>query len=181
MVLNLADDEDIYNLISEGDRVRLCYQILQRLKLSELSLTDEVFDKTKYARFDHNEQFLDFLKRHDIYKDLTPLHSRSRVVMKMLDYKVNGEDESYDPSNSLTKIAMKHWLMPVPPIRQYYGEDIGIYFEWMNYFLKWMFVPGIAGLVIWILNQFFSEDSAKSPLNALFSIGMAFWGALFSI
>lgn len=101
--------------------------------------------------------------------------------MKMLDFKVNGEDESYSATNSLTKIAMVHWLMPVPPIREYYGEDIGIYFEWMNYFLSSMFIPGVLGLLVWILNQSFFENPAKSPLNALFSIFMAFWGALFSI
>ena len=47
---------------------------------------------------------------------------------------------------------MKHWFMPVPLIRQYYGEEIAIYFEWMNFFLRWIAIPGAFGLGSWILN-----------------------------
>ena len=73
------------------------------------------------------------------------------------------------------------WFVPVKPIREYYGDTVAIYYEWMNFFLKWCTVPAAAGLIIRILNSYYFEDVSKSPLNALFSIGMAFWSILFIV
>jgi anoctamin-10 len=76
---------------------------------------------------------------------------------------------------------MKGWFVPVDLIRDYYGDETAIYFEWMNFFLRWISVPGLMGLVIKILNYMLYEDVSKSPLNAFFSIVMAIWAALFSV
>ena len=42
--------------------------------------------------------------------------------------------------------------MPVELIRNYYGDEIAIYFEWMNHFLKWIAVPASVGCAFYILN-----------------------------
>lgn len=75
---------------------------------------------------------------------------------------------------------MKHWLVPVDLIRDYYGEEVAMYFEWMNFFLRWVLPPGVLGLVSWILNNLLF-DPESSPLNAFFAIAMSIWAALFSI
>ena len=66
-------------------------------------------------------------------------------------------------------------------IRDYYGDEIALYFEWMNAFLYWMLIPGCLGLIIRIINTLLYEDTNQSPFNAVFSILMTYWGALFSI
>lgn len=76
---------------------------------------------------------------------------------------------------------MKGWFVPVDLIRDYYGDETAIYFEWMNFFLRWISIPALVGLLIKITNYFVFEDVSKSPLNALFSILMAVWAALFSV
>jgi len=81
----------------------------------------------------------------------------------------------------LSKSAGMHWLLPTNVIRDYYGETVAIYFEWMNFFLRWIAVPGAVAVLIRVLNTFFFEDVSKSPLNAVFSIGMGFWATLFII
>jgi hypothetical protein len=76
---------------------------------------------------------------------------------------------------------MKRWLAPVSHIRSYYGEEVAIYYEWMNFFLRWMMIPALLGLVVRVFNTFFFEDTGHSPLNALFSIIISIWAALFAI
>lgn len=70
--------------------------------------------------------------------------------------------------------------MPVQQIRDYYGEEVAIYFEYMNFFLRWMAFPAIFGFVAFLYSEFFTlpEDSF---LCALFAICMSIWAALFSI
>lgn len=170
----------MYSLLSEADRVRICYQLLLQIKFDKQIETKNSLDAKTYPRMDPQEGLLDFLKRHQIYQELTPLHSRSRMIQKMLNFKINGSSKDYNPDETLTSAAMKRWFMPVPLIREYYGEEIAIYFEWMNFFLRWISIPGACGLAIFILNQLVFDPST-SPLSGLFAIMMAFWGALFSL
>lgn len=79
----------------------------------------------------------------------------------------------------MTKTLNRTWFVDTEIIRDYYGDTIAIYFEWMNFFLKWIAVPGAFGLIFRVLNTMMYEDVSKSPLNALFSIGMSFWATLF--
>jgi hypothetical protein len=78
-------------------------------------------------------------------------------------------------------VALKQWFVPIDMIREYYGEEIAIYFEWMNFFLQWIAVPAGLGVVIKVCNSIFYEDTSKSPLSAAFSIGMALWASMFAV
>lgn len=73
-------DQDLYSIISEQDRIRLCYKLLNKIKLAAIKRTSDAFPSDKYSRLDKNECLLDFFKRTKIFKDITPLHSRSRFI-----------------------------------------------------------------------------------------------------
>ena len=48
--------------------------------------------------------------------------------------------------------------MPIDIIREYYGDEIAVYFDWMNFFQKWIGVPAIFGIIFRILNMIFFEN-----------------------
>lgn len=52
--------------------------------------------------------------------EITPLHSNARGNKDV---------------KKLSKEAMKYWLVPSELIREYYGDEVAMYFEWMNYFI----------------------------------------------
>jgi len=81
----------------------------------------------------------------------------------------------------LSKSSGQRLFLPTDIIRDYYGEEVAIYFEWMNFFLRWIAVPGGLAIIIRTCNTLFFEDVSKSPLNAVFSIGMGFWATLFIV
>jgi len=124
---------------------------------------------------------MDFLKRTELFVNITCLHSRSRVINQMKDFKLcELTGSKYDPKTTLLKKSMKGWFVPVDLIREYYGEEVAVYFEWLNFFLRWMIVPAAGGLVIRLFNTFYFEPS-RSPMSALFAIAMSIWAALFAI
>jgi Calcium-activated chloride channel len=139
---------------------------------------EDSFSEKQYPRLDNKETFIYFLKRHEYLEELTPLHSRARS----------------ERSSKMLAVALKHWLIPTDLVRIYYGDDVALYFEWMNHFisklliiklvnmmyLEWLVVPGSAALVIGILNTFMYETK-DSPFNSLYSIGVAIWATLFVI
>lgn len=66
-----------------------------------------------------------FLKRNNLLEDLLPLHSKARS----------------NATQKLVTEAMKHWLVPTELIREYYGDNVTMYFSWMNFLIsKYLFL-----------------------------------------
>ena len=170
---------DLYTYLSEADRVRICFEILSRFKFKDCKNFQAKLDEKEFKRIDDNEYLIDFLKRVDIVTDILCLNSRSRAVNRLNNFK-GGEKDNKKNDGLIWRKASKHYFIDDFVVREYYGEEVALYFTWMNYFLKWILVPAMVAAVFRTLNCFFYEDLSKSPLNALFAIGMAFWGSLFA-
>lgn len=82
--------------------------------------TWEVFDEKAYPRTDKKETFIYFLKRFKFLEEVTPLHSKAKASLE----------------TKILKQCLKNWLMPTETIREYYGDEVTIYFEWMNHFIS---------------------------------------------
>lgn len=87
MIDDLPEGEDIFCLISESERVRIVYQLINRIKLATLKNTNSAFDSEEHKRLEHSEGLLDFFKRLKMFKDITALHSRSRAVYQMHQFR----------------------------------------------------------------------------------------------
>jgi hypothetical protein len=37
---------------------------------------------------------------------------------------------------------------PLDKVREYFGEQIGMYFTWLGFYTSWLFLPAILGLVV---------------------------------
>ena len=62
----------------------------------------------------------------------------------------------------------------------YYGVEIAIYFEWMNYFQKWLLIPSFLAIGVYLGNSLFF-DITESPLAGGFSLVMSIWGTVFVV
>lgn len=82
--------------------------------------TSDSFNEVAYPRIDDNETFIFFLKRYNFLIEATGLHSKARSEMEKKIYKE----------------SLKHLLVPTELIRSYYGDEVTIYFEWMNFLLS---------------------------------------------
>ena len=61
---------------------------------------------------------------------MVPLWSKSRLIRA-------GHEGATDPKDSKLIKQVKcpvHMFVNVDKVREYYGDEIAIYFEWMNYF-----------------------------------------------
>lgn len=61
-----------------------------------------------------------FLKDQGLLQELFPLNSKGR--------------SEYD--GKLFKEALKHWFVPTEMIRDYYGENVAMYYSWMNFLIS---------------------------------------------
>ena len=55
-----------------------------------------------------------------------------------------------------------------------------MYFEWMNYFQRWLLIPAFIAIFVSISVNYI-YDLRTSPWAGLFSIGMSLWGTVFLV
>lgn len=60
-------------------------------------------------------------------------------------------------------------------LKDYYGEQIAYYFEFVNFYNKAMFWPTLGGVVVHVYSYFGGDDNVLVPLYA---ISMMFWATL---
>ena len=66
--------------------------------------------------------------------DIFALHSKSRAVLQMLDFVESGYSKDFKKNDiGILHKVLSEWFLPIEVIREYYGDEIAIYFAWMNF------------------------------------------------
>lgn len=164
---------DYDEILNEAEKSRLIYILFHKLELKSLKNTLAALPPDRFKRLDDKETMLNFLMRLNLLEELVPLHSKSKVI--------RAQREGSEVGNSKLKQGAKNLLnffVDVNSIREYYGDEVAIYFEWMNYFQKWLLIPAVLAVIVFVGDSFFF-DYTVSPLAGIFSVFMAIWGTLY--
>ena len=88
-------------------------------------------ESTEFTVLEGGKEALQYyLKRNQILKEMVPLWSKSRLIRQVQE---GSEHPDQSDLMKYVKSPMKLFI-DVNKIRSYYGDEIAIYFEWMNYF-----------------------------------------------
>lgn len=95
--------------------------------------------------------------------------------------------------NTIIKIFNFLWpTQPLNDIVEYFGEEVGFYFAFVEYFIKWLYIPTITGTIIFFIQKCDNDDNNDDINNPLwfniktcqlilpyFSLFMIIWTSLF--
>ena len=107
---------------------------------------------------------------------MVPLWSKSALVRA-------GHEGSSDPKQSKLVKQVKNPMslfIDVDKIRAHYGDETAIYFEWMNYFQKWLLVPSALAVLV-AISVSYVIGIENNPFAGAFSIFMSLWGTVFLV
>ena len=110
------------------------------------------------------ERMLFFMERCYLIEELVNLHSWAR----------NGQPPL------VQKEVFQSVFASSEPIRQYYGENIAIYFEWLNYYLKWLIVPAAFSLIIYLYSLAHDIPVKDNYSYSVYSFVVSIWATLFA-
>ena len=87
--------------------------------------------KEGFTKLEGTDEALQYyIKRNHILKEMVPLWSKSRLIRAAKE----GSDDP-DQSQLIKQVKNPFSLyIDVGKIREHYGDETAIYFEWMNYF-----------------------------------------------
>jgi len=69
------------------------------------------------------------------------------------------------------------WGTHIDEVRDYFGERIALYFLFMSHLNKWLVLPAIGGVSLWIIDMFYGTPDNKTDI--VICIGMGFWSMFF--
>ena len=79
-------------------------------------------------------------------------------------------------------LLWKHWAMswgsvqPLQAIRNYFGEQIGLYFAFFGFYTSWLAFPAIAGLVVFVFGL--AGGGLDNRLVPIYAVVLAMWATL---
>jgi len=127
-----SDDRETY--FQTRDRIRVAYEIL----------ATAVYGKRKRA-----EIGIERLLEEDVYTAAYALHDGPYEL----------PDVPYKPENlNMRQILYEYWAkwgqwykyQPLDHIREYFGEQIGIYFAWLGFYTAWLLPASLVGLIVFL-------------------------------
>ena len=70
-------------------------------------------------------------------------------------------------------------MPPVELMRQYYGEEVAFYFAWMGVLTRWLFFPGIVGLIANLYRWYRGDTLTKDEYTPFYGLVTFIWSVLF--
>lgn len=69
------------------------------------------------------------------------------------------------------------WGQSITKVRDYYGERIAMYFLFMSHFVKWLILPSIIGVALWLASVVYGTPDNYTAM--IVCVGMGFWATFF--
>lgn len=64
-------------------------------------------------------------------------------------------------------------------LKDYLGPNIECYFDFVNFFQKWLIFPLIFGIITVAINSYYSYTAENSPVDFLYAWAVMIWSVLF--
>jgi len=153
----IGDDEPIQDYIeifTSSELIRIIWSLIQSIQLANTD--SSVLEIFKIKKNDEDEfmthRLVDFLKRENLLEAATPLHT------KEVEQSIKNTDA----------------------IADYYGHNVSIYFKFMSFYIKWLIVPALFGIlrqVVLILDP--HGEIVAFEMDTAYCIMIVIWATLF--
>ncbi|CAM9171897.1 unnamed protein product [Scytosiphon promiscuus] len=67
----------------------------------------------------------------------------------------------------------------VKGVSDYFGPETAFYFAWMNFYFRWLLVPGIAGLLVTVHKALVGRETDNYRWTPFYALVIMLWAALF--
>mmetsp|Transcript_8874 Transcript_8874/g.1268 ORF Transcript_8874/g.1268 Transcript_8874/m.1268 type:complete len:80 (+) Transcript_8874:787-1026(+) len=64
-------------------------------------------------------------------------------------------------------------------IRGYFGEKIALYFYFLHCYTRWLIIPALLGLIVFIARMMPLDAEYEDDISAIYCIGIVIWGTVF--
>lgn len=131
----------------------------------------------------HKDEDLAFLRRQWVTYWRLPLASDAADASNPTGSK---RSSSHSPqtcggstNTCVGRVVRQALTQPIDQVAQYFGEKIAFYFAWMELYTRWLLVPSVVGLLVFISQV--QRKTLDDPVAPWYAIFMALWTSAFLI
>ena len=164
------DESGKRSLFKNIERIRLlCSYIYTEISLNALQENELIV-----AHYPLHNNWLLTGQSDRIIENIPPDEKLLKAVL--LDLKKTPSNSLIDSwSTSLIKQSI-----PLSKIRNYFGEKIALYFEFLRIYQISLVIPGLTGIIIFAIQQSYAADHSNVIVaNAFYCIFITIWGTIF--
>ena len=182
-----VQDSELYNLwrtyeVDQSGK-RSMFSLMERLRLlysyisTQLSLSGLMEYKIVSCHFPlHN----DWQLKGKVNDNGAELDSEDIVLRNILIDFRSGSTSQNLPLVQSWRTTLINQKIPLNKIKNYFGEKIAFYFEFLRYYQTSLIWPSLLGLVVFIVQKTMQpSDNAVLVLNIIYSVFMTIWAIVF--
>jgi len=64
-------------------------------------------------------------------------------------------------------------------IKQYLGSNVEVYFDFIKFMQRWLWLPAVVGLLTIFCNQYYNYTADDSPMDSVYALVIVLWGVCF--
>jgi len=135
-----------------------------------------------FADFEERDKIRMIRKRMQEFFSLQELE-KSGVVSQMYPVHHYAQKDAFEKAN-WSKLSVCSWLSwpggeDIDDVRGYFGEEVAFFFHWVNFYTRWMMVPGLIGFPLFF-RRFLLPLDQQRYCQIGFCLMMIMWAALFT-
>lgn len=182
-----VQDSDLYNLwrtyeVDQSGK-RSMFNLMERLRLlysyigTQVSLSGLAEYKIVLGHFPlHN----DWQLKGKVNDNEAELNSEDIVLRNILIDFRSGSTAQNLPLVQSWRTTLINQKIPLNKIKNYFGEKIAFYFEFLRFYQTTLIWPSLLGLVVFIVQKTMQpSDNAVLVLNIIYSVFMTIWAIVF--
>ncbi|OMJ74149.1 hypothetical protein SteCoe_27004 [Stentor coeruleus] len=164
------DESGKRSLFKNAERIRLiCSYIYNQVSLNALEENDIII-----AHYPFHNNWMLTGHSNRLIENIAPDEEVLKIML--LDIKKKTTNSLIDSWST----SFFNQKIPSGKVRNYFGEKIALYFEFLRYFQCNLFFPGIVGLIVFIIQKAFDiAHPSVLTVNAFYCIFISIWGTVF--
>lgn len=166
-------------LFTENEMLAIEKSILENIPIEDVAKFSELISEEgkKDSNFIENK----LLKELSLKKNKKPLVDENSLFETLINYHIIVDHFPLHISNFAQSINMKMLSLNTPYnlARSYLNDDVALYFAWTYHYTKFVSIPAITSLIIFLLAKIFKKKAEM--LYMFYALGVTVWVQFFII
>ena len=87
--------------------------------------------------------------------------------------------DSLIPIHKPHQYVVEGWDWYYKPVKEYLGNNVEVYFDFIRFLQRWLVPPTIFGLLTILCNSLYGYTADNSPMDSIYALFVVLWGVFF--
>ena len=165
-------------LFTESEMLLIEKTILEKIPVTDINKLLQLINETKPK----NTKLLKVMKTDVKINEKSPFLNEDSLFETLLNHYIITDYFPLHTSDFTKRINKKMLSIKIPYnlVREYFNDEVALYFAWLYHYTIFILFPSIASIIIFLLKFIISNEQIEN-IRMFYAIGIAIWVQFFII